>query len=308
LRRLLEQIGAWGAGRRQPPPTSEAANVLVRTVERLAHERTGALFVLPGREPVDRHLEGGTPLEGRVSEAILLSLFDPHSPGHDGAAVLVGRRVIRFGCHLPLSTDHEQLGSRGTRHAAALGLAERTDALCVVVSEERGTVSVARDAVLRQLAEPGELGFVLRAFTEDTAELRPKGGLRRFLSPAWPYGVLALGLAVGLWFPLVPGSSVVEAVRGARVVVENLPVGYTLESIEPERVEVTLSGPRRAIYFAPPDQVQVRIDAFLAQLGRRTFQVTPNQVDHPPGIEVLGVSPGQVRISLTRPEDPKRSP
>jgi len=308
LRRLLEQIGAWGAGRRQPPPTSGVASVLVRTLERLAHERAGALLVLPGREPVDRHLEGGLLLEGHLSEPLLLSLFDPHSPGHDGAAVVVGNRVVRFGCHLPLSTDHQQVGSRGTRHAAALGMAERTDALCIVVSEERGTVSVARDGVLRQLAEPRELGAILRAFTETALERRPKGGFRRFLAPAWPHGALALGLAVGLWFPLVPGSSMVEAVRGVPVVVQNLPVGYVLESVEPERVEVTLSGPRRAVYFAPPDQVQVRIDAFLAQLGRRTFQVTSDQVDHPPEIEVLGVSPGQIRISLRRPDDPKRSP
>lgn len=304
LRRMLEQIGAWSAGRRGPLPDAQGAGILVRAVWRMAQERMGALLVLPGKEPLERHLEGGVPLDGRVSEPLLLSLFDPHSPGHDGAVLLEGEKVVRFGCHLPLSTNHAELGRGGTRHAAALGLAERTDALCLVVSEEQGTVSVARDATLRRVRDADELAALLKQFRAAAAAPESAEGWRRLLAPAWPYGALALALATGLWFLLVPGASNVETVRQAQVVVENLPVGYVLESVEPEWVEVTVSGPRRAVYLSPPEALQVRIDAFLAQLGRRTFQVTLDRVDRPPGIEVLGVSPSQVRISLGRPEEP----
>jgi uncharacterized protein (TIGR00159 family) len=304
LRRLLEQIGAWSAGKRGPLADAEGTGVLVRAVWRMAQERTGALVVLPGKEPLDRHVEGGVALGGRVSEALLLSLFDPHSPGHDGAALVEGDRVVRFGCHLPLSTNQAELGPGGTRHAAALGLAERTDALCLVVSEERGTVSVARDATLRRVRDADELASVVARFQAAAAAPESSRGWRRVLAPAWPYGALALALATGLWFLLVPGASSVEAVRLAPVAVENLPVGYVLESVEPERVEVTVAGSRRAVYLSPPEAFKVRIDAFLAQLGRRTFQVSLDRVDRPPGIEVLGVSPAQVRISLRRPEEP----
>lgn len=307
LRRLLEQIGAWGAGRRGPLGTSEGAGILVRTVWRMGEERTGALLVLPGREPLERHLEGGVPLDGHMSEPLLLSLFDNHSPGHDGAVLLSGPRLARFGVHLPLSTNQGELGPGGTRHAAALGLAERTDALCVVVSEERGAVSVARDGTLQRVRTPEELAEALREFNAATADVRPAEGWRRFFGPVWPYGAVALTLAGGLWFLLVPGSSTVETVRHAQVVVENLPVGYALESVEPERVAVTVSGPRGAVYLGPPDAIQVRIDAFLAQLGRRTFQINLDRVDHPPGVEVRGVSPSQVRISLVRPGEPEQS-
>ncbi|MDW7711819.1 MAG: diadenylate cyclase [Deferrisomatales bacterium] len=306
LRRLLEQIGAWGAGRRGPLGTAPAAGILAAAVWRMAEERTGALLVLPGKEPLERHLEGGVPLDGHLSESLLLSLFDPGSPGHDGAVVMAGQRVALFGCHLPLSTNQGELGPGGTRHAAALGLSERTDALCVVVSEERGTVSVARDGALQRIRQPDELQEVLREFGAGTVEVPTAEGWRRFFGPVWPYGAVALTLAVGLWFLLVPGSSTVEMVRQAPVVVENLPVGYLLESVEPERVNVTVSGPRGAVYLGPPDMIQVRIDAFLAQLGRRTFQVNPDRVDHPPGIEVRGISPSQVRISLVRPDEPQQ--
>jgi diadenylate cyclase len=307
LRRLLEQIGAWGAGRRGPLAIAEGAGILVRTVWRMAEERTGALLVLPGREPLERHLEGGVPLDGHLTEPLLLSLFDTHSPGHDGAVLVAGQRAARFGCRLPLSSNQGEIGQGGTRHAAALGLAERTDALCVVVSEERGTVCVARDGALRRIHTPEALEDALREFTAASADVGAPVGWRRFFGPVWPYGAVAMALAAGLWFLLVPGSSTVVTVLKAPVVVENLPVGYVLESVDPERVDVTVSGPRGAVYLGPADKVQVRIDAFLAQLGRRTFQINADRVDHPPGIEIRGISPSQVRISLVRPEQPEQN-
>jgi len=309
LRRLLERIGAWGAGRRVAMPASDTANVLVRTVARLAESRTGALLVLPGTEPLDRHLEGGIRLGGNISEPLLLSLFDPHSPGHDGAVVLEGGRVARFAVHLPLSTDVTQVGAGGTRHAAGLGLAERTDGLCVIVSEERGTVSVARDGTLRVLGTPQELGAVLAAFTAATTRgSEPVPTKWRRAARHWPYLLLSFGLSVTLWLLLILGSTVVETSRDIPVTVENLPAGYQLESVEPAAVTVELSGPRRALYFRAPGQVEVRIDALLAQLGRRTFPVTPDDVRHPPNIDVLSVFPNTIRISLRRPENGKETP
>jgi len=87
-------------------------------------------------------------LHGQISEALIESIFDWHSLGHDGAVIVEGGLVTRFGCHLPLSNDFSQMPDMGTRHAAALGLSERTDALCLIVSEEKGTISLAEDGEL----------------------------------------------------------------------------------------------------------------------------------------------------------------
>ena len=165
LWRIFEQIGVLSLRRRLPAPPPEGVDVLVRTVARLAQTRTGALIVLPGCELLDRHLDGGIRFDGAFSEPLLLSLFDSHSPGHDGAVVVRGGDVVaRFAVHLPLSSDQTKLGSGNTRHAAALGLAERTDALCIVVSEERGTVSIAERGDLKLLAAPQQVGPELRRF------------------------------------------------------------------------------------------------------------------------------------------------
>ena len=301
LRRLVELIAVRGLRRRARPPTPQATDTLIRCIAQLAADRTGALIVLPGREPLNRHITGGTRVDAELSEPLLLSIFDVHSPGHDGAVIVSGNRVRQFGVHLPLSTDHAQVGHGGTRHAAALGLAERTDALCLAVSEERGVTSIATGGVLRGLYRPEELGIEIHRFVEQVAPgKRPARVQLSALLRRWPEAVGALAAAALLWLLVVPGSGVVRAVRSVPVVVENLPEGFVLESVEPGEVEVTVSGPRRSLVLGEANAIEVRVDALLVQLGRRTFQVTPDLVTHPEGFQVHEVSPNRVRLSVVK--------
>jgi uncharacterized protein (TIGR00159 family) len=301
LRRVFERLGALGR-RNHEEAAPDALDVVARAVARLAASHTGALIVLARREPLDRHLEGGIPLSGRLSEPLLLSLFDTSSPGHDGAVVLHGGIVERFAAHLPLSADHEQLRSVGTRHAAALGLAERCDAVCIVVSEERGGVSVARDGTLRQLRRPEDLFSELR----DLREPEP-GGRALWRDPAaWREAAVALSIALVLWLVFVPGSQEGEMTLPAQVVVERLPKAYRLEALEPEQVQVTLSGRRRDLLLARQTDVVARIDALLVKLGRRNFELSADSVIRPAGVEVVRISPGRVKLSVV--EEPAPAP
>ncbi len=270
--------------------------------QRLARTRNGALIILPGRESLERHLEGGVPLDGQLSEPLLLSLFDPHSPGHDGAAVVEGNKVTRFAVRLPLSSAEEQLREVGTRHAAALGLSERCDALVIVVSEERGAISVAQGGTLRRLVGSQELGSRLAHFHEEVSpSLAPRPRLPRLLGAQWKPILLALTLASALWVLLGPAAQIIEQESVALVTLENLPPGYEVESVTPPEVGVTLSGPRRRLSLAQGGDLRIRVDATLAKLGRRTFQLNPEQVDTPRGIRPLQVAPTTVRVSLKTP-------
>lgn len=302
LRRLFEQVAAWGLGRQGGSTLpADAIKVLARAVERQARTRTGALYVIPGRQPLDPHLEGGIDLDGEISEPLLLSLFDTRTPGHDGAVVVSGSRVIRFAVILPLSASRSRLGDGGTRHAAALGLAERTDALTVVVSEERGTVSVARDGLLRRLESPELLAGEIRRFLEDTAPPAEEIGVFRRVARRWPEAALSLALAVTAWIVLVPGSDEVETECAAEIVVEGLPEVYRLLEVDPPRIQVTLRGPRR--YLARESErcpIRFTPDTALLELGRRTFQVFPSQVEVSSRISVQGMSQNHVRLSLER--------
>ncbi len=166
LRRLFEQIATLWFRKRLAATGPAAVDVITRSVADLVARQWGGLIVVAGREPLETHTAGGQLLGAHLSEPLLLSIFDPHSPGHDGAVISSGDRVERFQVHLPISTNRAEVGPRGTRHAAGLGLSERTDALSIIVSEERGTVSVAEagrhqhcDAA-DELSEVCELGEV----------------------------------------------------------------------------------------------------------------------------------------------------
>jgi uncharacterized protein (TIGR00159 family) len=299
LRRLLEQIAAvWSRSPGQSAGT-DVVDTLARAIASLAEQRRGALIVIPGREPVDSHIEGGLVLDARLTQPLLLSLFDPHSPGHDGAVILAGDRATRFAVHLPLSTAHGLLGQRGTRHAAALGLAERTDALCIVVSEERGTVSVAKNGHLRTLRTPQEAGDEIRGFLRRLAPTagEPSPWMRRALE-TWREALLALPVAALLWFLAVPGATVTEVDREAPVTVDGVPAAFEVQAIEPPSVRVTLAGRRRDLYFLGAGAVEVRVDAILVELGRRSFALTTADVRHPADVEVRAIRPDTVKISL----------
>jgi diadenylate cyclase len=305
LRQLFERVGVWSVrrGRRaQQAVQSLPADILVETLSELAHRRRGALVVLPGVQPVARHVRGGVPLDALVSAPLLESLFDPHSPGHDGAVILEGDRVTRFSAHLPLSTNFQALAGVGTRHSAALGLAELTDALCLVVSEERGTISVARNGVLRRLKDPGELAAEIQRFLRET---RPSDGdrpsfWRQLLREHWAEKVASLVFVTALWMAAVPGSRPFERTFPVPVEITNLPPGLVLDEVKPSTIEVTLSGLRREFYLFASRFLRVTIDASMAGQDRRTFQVLGRDLRYPKSLTLEGIEPDEVKISYHR--------
>ena len=310
LRRLFEQIAVFGLRRRPARQEAGGRGIVVRTLLQLSRNRTGALLILPGREPLDRHLQGGVVLDAQISEELLLSIFDPHSPGHDGAVLLEGDRLVRFGVLLPLSDDQTQLGPGGTRHAAALGLAERSDALCTVVSEERGTISVATQGQLRVLDDPrGQLLDELqqhldRRGTKDARDSDRRPQLRRRLLE----GGAAVVLALACWMAFVPGSTVDQVSFEVPIAVENMPAGYVFERASPAMATVIVSGPRRELLLAQASDFQVTIDvnAPLVELGRRTFPLSRRAVHHLTGLEIVGVEPANVFLSVRKTETTAR--
>jgi diadenylate cyclase len=308
LRQLFERLGVWSVrGRRrrlQAAARSLPADILVESVADFTRQRRGALIVLPGIQPLARHVRGGVPLDGLVSVPLLQSLFDPHSAGHDGAVILEGDRITRFAAHLPLSTNFQLLRGVGTRHGAALGLAELTDALCIVVSEERGVISVARDADLRVLSAPGELSAHIDQFL---AETRPTTNerasfWRQLVREHWVEKAASLVFVVALWMAVVPGARPLE--RSFQVPVEftNLPPGVEVKEVTPAEVGITLSGRRRDFYLFAPRFLRVTIDAALVSQGRRTFQVLGRDVRYPQSLTLEDIEPDEVKISVRKVE------
>ncbi len=149
LRRALATFGhtpvfSWFSGYR----AEETISDIVLAATSLSTRRVGALIVLERREGLKTYIENGVPLDAALSYDLLVSIFAPGTPLHDGAVIVSGERIAAAACFLPLSLKEGLSKRYGTRHRAAIGVTEETDALAVVVSEERGAVSVARDGQL----------------------------------------------------------------------------------------------------------------------------------------------------------------
>jgi diadenylate cyclase len=153
IRRMLTAFGSTGWLRAGVATPNEPVllNELSLAVQALASKRIGALIAIERTDSLNPWAETGIPLEARFSYDLLLNLFIPGTPLHDGAVIIRGDRIVAASCFLPLASGHERQGTLGTRHRAAVGLSEETDALVIVVSEETGTISLA---VENQLMRP----------------------------------------------------------------------------------------------------------------------------------------------------------
>jgi diadenylate cyclase len=166
IRRTLARLGRkrWlnlGAGFRGP----ESVNEILFAVERLSEQHTGALIVLERDIGLRTFIESGVQLEARISRDLLLSIFQPGLPLHDGAVIIQKDRVSAAACFLPLTTNPSLSRKLGTRHRAAIGITEETDCLSIVVSEETGRVSVAAFGELQQgLSVPDVVERINRHF------------------------------------------------------------------------------------------------------------------------------------------------
>lgn len=147
LRRALEHIGRGRLFTKQSRLDEEEMNKLFRelakTAANLSKTRTGALIVMERETGLSDYMESGINIDGLVSSELLLNCFIPNTPLHDGAIILRGNRVMAAGCLLPLTERPDLDKELGTRHRAALGLSEQSDAVVIVVSEETGLISLA---------------------------------------------------------------------------------------------------------------------------------------------------------------------
>lgn len=303
LRHFFERVAVFGLATRLGKKKDFAfdrslADVLVRTLSDLGREKIGALVVIRGKDMILRHLEGGEDLNGHVSEALLKSLFDPHSSGHDGAVVLDGDVITQFASYLPLSKNFKMLGEGGTRHAAALGISELTDALCLVVSEERGTISFARNGMLHALSDSSALSQVLENFFH---EIYPPSAPRNWLDlfrKNYREKCFALVIALLLWFLQVFGSKVIYKTFTVPVESVGLPARLVTTNMIPNEVEVTFSAPRRTFYLFNKKSIRVLLKSWQMREGMQSVRLTGANLVIPKNIMLERIDPNKVELTI----------
>jgi uncharacterized protein (TIGR00159 family) len=301
LRRFLALIGIFGIQKKALPPSEQALRILINTVQNLARTHTGAIFVLAGSENIDRFLEGGHTLNGKLSEALLLSIFNTATPGHDGAVIIDEDKVKKFAVHLPLAESIETAKKYGTRHRAALGLSEATDALCIVISEERGSISIAYDKKMTVMGTEKEFEDAMRAFLKKRKSFSQFSQLTTFAKEQIPLILAALALAMVAWGVVsLQGTLFVQKKYVIPIEFKNLPEHLTITEFTPEEAIVTYSG--RESIFSPvnEDALRVVIDVktIKRKAGWRNLLIEKNEVPEIPGATIIKIEPEIMKAHL----------
>jgi uncharacterized protein (TIGR00159 family) len=284
----------WGFS---PKVTQAPVDIIVAGIFELMRKRIGALLVFPGGEDIEDVVENGIAWQGKITKEMILSIFWHDNPVHDGAAIIEGDEVRQVGVILPLSHRTDLPSHFGTRHRAAVGMAEKSDALVVVVSEERQSILAVKGTEVIQVANPEHLTRILNDHMGTVADEEvPETAQRLRLAAAAAVSVL---LVAGLWLSFTQGRDTLLELE--------VPVEYTsrapgIEIVEASvnSVDLQLSGSGALIRSLRPDQVQVRLDLESAAAGTNEFTITTSDISLPPGIVLKTVTPRQVTVTLDR--------
>lgn len=260
----------------------------------LAEARCGALIVLARKDSLAELMTPGIPLNGQISPEVLIAIFQKGSPVHDGAAVIEADVIARVGAILPLTIRTDVPDQYGTRHRAGMGLAERSDALAIVVSEERGEVTLMSETRARLVADRDALVTALTALSDRSEPVRRR--TRRL--PQFGLQATAVALAALVWGVtfLFPGRSV--QVRTVPVELRNVPPGLIVSGQSSATLQVWLRGSQFLFDTVNLGSVAARCDLSAAHEGVNVIPLSAETVDTPFGITVEALAPRQVRVQL----------
>lgn len=179
LRRALEQIGRGNLFRKDELDEYEIdamVNSITAAAVVMSRRKIGALIVFERAVGLEERIETGVAVDGVISDSLLLNIFEPDTPLHDGAVIIRSNRIVAASCLLPLTEARNLSQELGTRHRAALGISEQSDAIVLVVSEETGTISIARNGSLQRYLTSDDVKEFLK-----TAIMRPKADVKQLV-------------------------------------------------------------------------------------------------------------------------------
>lgn len=311
LRRWLEQFGRrigltfsvrQDIAQRVIPP-------LLRAVENLSTTRTGALIVLEGESSLQEILGSGVAIDGRITAELLQTIFFDKTPLHDGGVVLRGDKVVAASCVLPL-TDRLLKADRrlGTRHRAAVGISEQSDALVLVVSEETGTVSVARDGKLERHLDSAALRQRLYNFYTQTRLNGRSAIQQRRWRPGLPQPQQLLVNLFYLFIAFLLALTVAGFVREREnpirdqqieevpLRLEGAPQGMALLTPLPTAVSVNVRATNEILSTLRPESFQAVISLAGGQSGLQRYPIS--MTTSVESVRILAVTPANLDLEL----------
>jgi len=301
IREMLDRASPirYLSGRQPSEVEPDIIDEIVTAVAELARLRLGALIVFQRLDRLDNLILKGKRLDCEVSADALTMIFQKTSPLHDGAVIVRRDRIKEAGCILPLSRDEDLSSHYGTRHRAALGLAERTDALCVVVSEERGEVSLVVGKEIASYKKKMEFRQALQGalVLGPGRQVRIGRRLLEGLRSNMPLKVLSLVASVFLWFVVV-GPQRSEVGMSVPIQYTDLPPGMEITGKWMDRIDVRIRGSESGLTNIKQGSVRAVVDLSEVVPGLNFFRITEKNLQVPPGIKISQIRPSDLHLNI----------
>ncbi|WP_321493885.1 diadenylate cyclase [uncultured Desulfobacter sp.] len=268
--------------------------IIADAVVELARSKIGALIVMPLKTGVDSIITSGIEINASLSREMLVGIFWPGAPLHDGAAVIQKGMITRAGTILPLSQNRDLASKYGTRHRAALGLTEQSDALVIVVSEERGKVSLVKDNRIQEVRDPDKVEKLIRQYMGGP---EPLNRMRRQTRELLGAAVVCLLCTTGLWLSFSRGM---ETLANYDVPIEFMIPDKKMNIINTSasRARLLISGARPLVNALTLDQMSIKISLDGSTVGKNKLDIARHNIQLPPGIRLKQVEPDQVEVTL----------
>jgi len=298
LRRLLMRLDSMLNWRSQAESRlAETYQSIAQAAFHLARGSIGALIVVVRRNAVAELISNGITLDASVSSEILEAIFQKTSPVHDGAVIVRGDRIVRAAAVLPL-TDREALPSYyGTRHRAAMGLSERCDALVVVVSEERGEVTLMEARRIVRFDDEQKLAQTLEKLCADPAD-GLGSRLRQRLFSNVRVKLAALGLAAAIWSTSFLSSGTTVRTVSVPVQFVSVPSGMDIAAPSTDRLDVQVRGSAWLMDSVSLTRLVASFNLRGARAGTLNLPVDKGNFNLPPGIVMERVAPAKITVHL----------
>ncbi|WP_136809862.1 diadenylate cyclase [Desulfosediminicola flagellatus] len=298
LRKIFEKVVSITVSRKKSQ-ASQTTTIIADSLWMLAQQKRGAILVFPGKEHIQDKISGGYTLNASASMPLIMSIFDPNSPGHDGAVIIIDNLLASFGVRLPMSKSNRLSEEFGTRHHAAMGMAEESDALVLLVSEERGWVSAFVNGKMTRLNSPDDIILVIEKHFSKSGILdfaRNTTFNRRTILQA----SCCLLMAIVFWSTLILGQKqMVERTLKIPIEYTSHAEGLVLIGNRVNELVVHVMGPKSALTDFVLSEPNAQVNLSKMSEGSHTLLITNENVKHPKNITVLDITPAEVELNLS---------
>lgn len=297
LRKIFEKVVSIAVGSRTKLAQT-TTDTIAESLWLLAQQKWGALIVLPGEEQIQDKTSGGYKLDALPSVPLLMSIFDPHSPGHDGAVIVTDDLLTDLGVRLPISESGRLSDEFGTRHHAAMGMSEKTDSLIFAVSEERGIVSSFSSGTMNRLKSKESIIAEIDKHYNKFGFSVTAGSIAMKRRTMAQIGVSVL-IAAFFWATLILSEKqMVERTFDIPIEYTSPREGTFLVGEKMNELTVHVAGSKSVMDDFASSSPKALIDLSKMADGEQIVLVTAENIKHPKTVTLLDISPSEVTLSL----------